>query len=34
MEVLWDSDVDRTIDEALTAAADRSRELARERDDE
>jgi pyrroline-5-carboxylate reductase len=34
MEVLWDSDFAPTVDEALSAAAERSRELAEELDDE
>jgi len=34
MEVLWDSDVESVLDETLGAAAERSRELAGEFDDE
>jgi pyrroline-5-carboxylate reductase len=34
MEVLWDSDLEAVMAEALTAAADRSAELAAEFDDE
>ena len=34
MEVLWDSDVEPEIGEAVAAAAERSKELARDADDE
>ena len=34
MEVLWDSDVEREVGEAVAAAEERSKELARDADDE